>query len=171
MEFKDSIFYKILERDIPDVSVEPDGIKGHFSLVSQFISGIPVNLKDHAYAEGKWTIAQVLGHLVDTQTVFLYRILNIARGEKVKLPGFDENLWVASGNYQDYSLTGIKSAYEASAEHVKSTVFSLRKEDFAKKGEANGIIISVEEVILYLMAHEVHHLKTIKQRYLGEMPE
>ena len=169
LEFKQSVFFKILEAELPEVSMEPSGIKSHFHRISTFIAAIPDSLKDYAYAEGKWTIAQVLGHITDTQTVFLYRILSIARGNESKLPGFDENRWVATGNYAACTLPEIKSLYDISSAHTLSTVLRLRKEDYAKKGEANQIVISVEEILGYLMAHEIHHLKTIQERYLNRV--
>jgi uncharacterized damage-inducible protein DinB len=167
MEFKGSPFHRILEKDIPEVSAAPEGIRNHFASVSRFISGIPAGLKDHAYAEGKWTIAQVLGHLIDTQAVFLYRFVSIARGETAKLPGFDEGLWVANGNYGASALGEIRDMYAAAAAHTASAALRLRGEDLARKGEANGIRVTAEEVLIYLMAHELHHVKVLRERYLS----
>jgi uncharacterized damage-inducible protein DinB len=166
MEFKQSKFYRILENDIPEVSIHPNAIIGHFEYIEKIISEIPANLKDFSYSKGKWTIAQLLGHIVDAQTVFLYRILNIARGEETKLPGFDEALWVVTGKYQICTLDEIKSLYRASANHTVSTVLRIQKEDLERKGEANGIKISAEETLIYLMSHEIHHIKILKERYL-----
>jgi uncharacterized damage-inducible protein DinB len=166
MEFKDSPFHRILEKDIPEVSASPEGIRSHFASISRFIAGIPAHLSGHAYAEGKWTIAQVLGHLIDTQAVFLYRLLSIARGDTAKLPGFDEGVWVANGKYGASALKEILALYDAAAAHTASAAIRLRKEDLARKGEANGVRITAEEVLIYLMAHELHHVTVLRERYI-----
>jgi uncharacterized damage-inducible protein DinB len=166
MEFKDSPFHRILEKEIPEVSTTHEGIRNHFASISRFIAGIPAHLNGYAYAEGKWSIAQVLGHLIDTQAVFLYRLLSIARGDTAKLPGFDEGAWVASGNYGASTHGEIRALYDAAAAHTASVALRLRKEDLARSGEANGVRITAEEVLIYLMAHELHHVTVLRGRYL-----
>jgi uncharacterized damage-inducible protein DinB len=167
MDFKDSPFHKILEPDMAEVSADAAGIEKHFRRVSEFIAAIPPGRKDHAYAEGKWPITVVLGHIIDAQAVFLYRFLNIARGETVALPGFQEELWVANGGYGNCALPELKSLYDKAAAHTQCMALRMGKTELARRGNANGIAISAEEVLVYLMAHEVHHIKVIRERYLG----
>ncbi len=135
--------------------------------MSEFIGGIPAGKLAFAYAPGKWTVAQVLGHIIDTQVVFLYRILNISRGEKISLPGFDERIWVENGKSRGLDLEEIGSLYEKASSLTLAFLLQLQGPDLKMTGEANGVTLSVEEIIAYLIAHEMHHSKIIVSRYLG----
>jgi hypothetical protein len=75
---------------------------------------------------------------------------------------------VANGGYGDCALADLKSLYDKAAAHTVSTALRIGKADFQRRGNANGIAISAEEVLVYLMAHEVHHIKVIRERYLGK---
>ncbi len=166
IRFIDSIFFKILEDDIPGVTTTSEGIANHFKAMSDFILNIPKTKIHTAYGPTKWTIAELIGHLIDTQTVMFYRILNIGRGEKISLPGFDENLWVANGFYQTLSPDLLVEMYSASANHIQIMLKTVKAEAWENIGTANGIQISTREVLIYLMAHELHHKKIIVERYL-----
>jgi uncharacterized damage-inducible protein DinB len=167
MKFRDSIYYSILKDDL---ALIPNGIKGlasHFSSSLVFIQSIPADKLGFAYAPGKWTVAQVIGHLSDSQTVFLNRILYISRGQSVAHYPFDEQTWVGSAGHDGLGRESLLNLYESGAAHAQSVVASLSSDSLRREGVANAVEITVEEIILYLMAHEKHHLRVIRDRYLG----
>jgi uncharacterized damage-inducible protein DinB len=167
MKFRDSIFHSILKDDL---ALIPNGVRdlaAHFPSSLDFIQSIPADKFGFAYAPGKWTVAQVIGHLSDTQTVFLNRILYISRGQSVALHPFDEQTWIESARHDELGRENLLDLYESGLAHVQSVVSSLPAGSLAREGLANGVEITVEEIILYLMAHEKHHLRVIRERYLG----
>lgn len=167
MKFKDSIYHKILVPDLPFVSEDLDAVKNHFQKMELWISKIPVEKKDVKYAPEKWTVAQVIGHMIDSQTVFLYRILNLARGEKAPLAPFDENIWVLTSHYEQNSINEIRSMYRTTANLTTQIISRISDSEMNNIGIANGVEISTREVILYYQAHELHHKRVIDERYLG----
>ncbi len=165
--FKDSIYHAILKDDLAGIQNGLRDLPRHFAAGLEAIHSIPAAKFTHSYAPGKWTVAQVIGHLSDTQTVFLNRILYIARGEKAELHPFDEGLWVGNAGHNNLGREAILSLYAAGAAHVQTVVDAMPPESVAREGIANHVVITVEEIILYLMAHERHHLKVIRERYLA----
>jgi uncharacterized damage-inducible protein DinB len=165
VKFKDSIYYGILKEDLPLIRNGVADLPAHFDETLRFLDSIPPEKLGHAYAPGKWTIAQLIGHLADTQVVFLNRILHIARGQRIEHPGFDEQVWVENGGHDRLGKEALVSMWRNGAALVRSMVEALPEGSMAKEGLANKVEITIEEILLYLMAHEKHHVKVIRERY------
>src|SRR5689334_21625289 len=125
MKFRDSIYHSILKDDLALIRGGVRDLPSHFSSSLVFIQSIPADKLAFAYAPGKWTIAEVIGHLSDTQTVFLNRILYISRGQPVALHPFDEQLWVESAGHDGLGRESLLDLYESGAAHVQSVVAGL----------------------------------------------
>ncbi|MGV4412925.1 DinB family protein [Chryseobacterium sp. T1] len=119
-----------------------------------------------AYAEGKWTLKEVLQHLIDTEKVFNYRALTFARFDKTELPGFDEELWAANSEANDRSLENLID--EFSFVRKTSILFfdDLSEKALSHSGSANGNEITVAKLGQLIVGHNIHHLKVIEERYL-----
>ena len=167
MKFIDSPYHAILKDDLPLIRGGTAHLPAHFSESLAFLQSIPAARLAHAYAPGKWTIAQLIGHLSDTQTVFLNRILYISRGQQVALHPFDEQTWVDTGGHNQVGREALMGLYASGAAHCAAVIEALPAGSLEREGLANNVEITVEEIILYLMAHEKHHLKVIRERYLG----
>lgn len=167
MKFQESIFHRILAAELAELGDPAAALPGHFREGRAFVSGLPEARRSHAYAPGKWTVAQVVGHVVDTQLVFLGRILFIARGQPAALPSFDEGAWVETSGHREKSLMELAAIYERGTALLEALVASLPAGALAREGTANGIEIRGEEVLAYLIAHERHHFQVLKSRYLG----
>ncbi|MCU0388920.1 MAG: DinB family protein [Chitinophagaceae bacterium] len=122
----------------------------------------------HAYAPGKWTIAQVLQHMIDTERVFAYRAMCIGRGEKQHLPGFDENEYAHAAPAANRKLKGL--AEELLTLRKASIILfrSLDKENaISRTGTASGKMITVNALGFIMTGHVLHHIDIIKHRYLN----
>jgi uncharacterized damage-inducible protein DinB len=119
----------------------------------------------YAYAEGKWTLKQTLGHMIDTERTFAYRLLCFSRNY-VELPGFDQDIYVANANFNDRSIQSLASEFRATRESNIYMVAALTDEQLDKRGIASGNNVSVRALVYILAGHELHHLKIIKERYL-----
>jgi hypothetical protein len=119
------------------------------------------------YASGKWSIKEVIGHLIDAERIFIYRGLRMARSDRTPLPGFDENFYVESGNFGDRRVDELADEFKAVR---KSGIYFFRhlgEEAWARRGVANDSEISVRAIAHIIAGHELHHLGIIRTRYLG----
>jgi hypothetical protein len=119
-----------------------------------------------AYAEGKWTLKELLLHLSDTERVFQYRILAFARGDKNELPGFDEELYAENSFANERSLESLLQEYQLIRKSSQILLKTLHPSVLSNIGTANGNQISVETIGKLIVGHNEHHLNIIMERYL-----
>lgn len=118
-----------------------------------------------SYAPGKWTLKEILGHLIDDERIFGYRILCLARGEALELPGFDENSYVKGGEFETRSLDGLLSEYASVRAGTISLLANLPASAWRATGRVNGYQASVRGLAFHIAGHERHHLRVIEERY------
>ncbi|MBG8553935.1 DinB family protein [Hymenobacter guriensis] len=118
------------------------------------------------YAPGKWSIKESLVHMIDTERIFAYRALRIARGDTTALPGFEQNDYVPASGADDRPLTGILAEYDAVRAATLSLLDSLRPQDFERRGTASNNPVTVRAMAYILAGHEAHHLGVLQERYL-----
>jgi uncharacterized damage-inducible protein DinB len=123
------------------------------------------NKANYAYAEGKWTLKEVLGHMIDTERTFAYRVLYFSR-EFVELPGFDQDIYVNNANFDSRTIQDLAAEFKTTRESNLYLIRSLSDEQLNKKGIASGYLVSVRALVYIMAGHELHHLKIVKERYL-----
>lgn len=121
------------------------------------------------YAENKWSLKEVLQHLIDCERIFQYRGLSISRGDTQSLPGFDEELFAKNSNADDRKLADLISEFSLVRSSSLILFKSFREETLSNNGLANGNEISVETIGKLVVGHNLHHLHIIKERYLPEI--
>ena len=159
-------YYKVYINQIPDddniINVLAEGREKMQSL----IESIPEEKGEHSYAPGKWSIKEVLGHIADVERVMAYRAMCIARGEKKSLPGFDQDEYVASADFNSRSLPG----FAAELFHLRNANIALFKslddDTMMKRGTANDHDVTVRAFMFIIAGHELHHMRILKERYL-----
>ncbi len=119
-----------------------------------------------AYAPGKWTIKQCVGHLFDAERVFAYRIVSFARADPTPLPSFDENLWIEPGQFNARSLTSLVDEWAAVRSASLALLSGLPVEARTRRGNASGKEVSVRALAHILAGHVTHHLQVLRERYL-----
>ncbi|HRG59810.1 MAG TPA: DinB family protein [Bacteroidia bacterium] len=134
--------------------------------MQQFIGTVPVEMEEYKYAEGKWTIKEVLGHICDVERILGYRALCISRGEQKELPGFDEDQYVLHGNFNKRSLYDLAHEFSIVRESNIAMFKNFDDNEFNKMGKANNNIMSVRAILFMIAGHEKHHINVIKERYL-----
>ena len=133
---------------------------------NDLVSGIPEEKLNYCYAEGKWSIKEVLIHLTDSERVFAYRALRFARNDKTELSGFNENIWVPESNATERSLDSLIKEHNNVRGASISLFESFTDEISLRSGSANGKEISVRALGYIICGHELHHLRVIQKRYL-----
>jgi uncharacterized damage-inducible protein DinB len=132
-----------------------------------FLAGIPESRAGYRYAEGKWSLREVIGHLSDSERIFAYRLLRFARGDETPLASFDENAYVPAAGFERRSLADVAREFAAVREATLALVNSLDEGMLARRGTASGKLMSVRALVWVIAGHELHHLRVIRERYLG----
>ena len=133
---------------------------------SKWMESLPSDLLSYAYAPGKWTLSQVLGHVLDCERIFAYRALCFARGEGQVLSGFEQDDYVAMSNVKSWSLKQMLEEYQAVRMSTISLFKNLDSESLGRSGKFSGNVLSVEQIGRIILGHEIHHLEVIDERYL-----
>ena len=127
------------------------------------------NVTDRAalarYAEGKWSIKEILGHLSDTERIFTYRLLRIARGDTTPLPGYDETAYVPAGRFDDRPLPMLLAELRAVRLSTAALLEGLPDDAWGRWGEANGSPVTTRALAYIIVGHAAHHLGVLRSRY------
>lgn len=119
-----------------------------------------------AYAPGKWTFKEVLGHIADDERIFAYRALCIARGETAALPGFDENAYVAGASFEARPLAELIDEYRSVRRATITLLAGLPADAWRRRGIVNGYEASVRGLAFHIAGHELRHYRSLRDRYL-----
>ena len=120
---------------------------------------------DFCYAEDKWSVREVLGHMADVERLFSYRLLHIARGDQAPLPGMDEKVWSANAPHDRRPIAEIAQEMMALRRATIALVASLDEAAAARAGVASGFPVTARALCWILPGHAQHHLNVLRQRY------
>jgi len=132
----------------------------------RFVQNIPMDKFDYRYAEGKWTIKEIIQHLIDCERIFAYRALRFSRNDQTPLASFEENDYAINTNANERSIQELLT--ELSAVRHSNLLFykSLSEEQLKRMGTASNIKISVRALGFTIIGHQKHHQKVFEERYL-----
>jgi hypothetical protein len=130
-----------------------------------WLSQVPEEKMNYAYAPGKWTVAQMFQHIIDSERVFAYRAMSIARGEQQPLPGFDENSYAALADAEHRTFIGLKEEMLTLRKSTIQLFNSFRVHELNRAGVAFGSRITVNALGFILAGHVYHHQRVFAERY------
>jgi uncharacterized damage-inducible protein DinB len=152
------------------ISLVPDGdlrrlLPVIFDANFRVMRSIPQEMEQYRYASGKWSIREMIGHMIDTERVFSYRALCVGRGDTTPLPSFDENAYAATARYNDIPLDQILG--ELMAVHASTVMLFENMSDDAwdRRGTASNNPITVRALAYMIAGHELHHMNLLRDRY------
>jgi len=119
----------------------------------------------HRYAPDKWSVKEVVGHLTDCERIFAYRALRIARTDTTPIEGFDENVYVPAGKFDERPMDDLIEDYERVRDATLSLFNGLDDEALVRRGTANGKTVSVRAIAWIIAGHELHHRSLLIERY------
>lgn len=134
--------------------------------VYTLINSVPGDKAYYAYADGKWTFKEVVGHMIETERVFAYRALAISRGDMQALPNMDQESYMKDNNYNKRSTSNLANEYLAVRVATIHLLSNMTKDMIAKKGIASGAEVTVRALAFIIAGHELHHLNLLKEKYL-----
>ncbi len=129
------------------------------------LAAIPEDRGGFRYADGKWSIREVVGHMIDAERIFTYRALRIARGDTTPLAAFDENEYVKTAGSEARTLSKLVRELGAVREASVQLFESLPDDAWGRSGVASGKNISVRALAYITAGHAMHHLKILRERY------
>ena len=157
-------YHKYIDR-VPENDLVT-AFKNQTPAVIDFFQKIPADKIDYAYAEGKWTIKEVLQHIIDAERVFGYRSLRFARKDPTPLPGFDENLFAKNAKADKRNWNDLIEEFKAVRKATEYLYNSFDEEQLDATGASNNSSNYVLGFGYISIGHTLHHVNLIKERYL-----
>ena len=130
-------------------------------------SGLPEEKGLHAYDEGKWTIKEVISHLIDGERMFAYRVLRIARGDKTPIEGFEQDGYIENSHANGRSFAELLDEFDLLRRANVLFFNNLKSDDWLRIGTANDVEVSVRALAFVMAGHIIHHRNILKERYLS----
>jgi hypothetical protein len=155
------------------ISLVPDGdiigiLTDQLEAASRLLETIPPGKEEYRYAAGKWTIKEVLGHIIDTEWVFAFRGLSFARGFVPPLPGIDQDEFMSGANFHSRSIADLSLEYSHLRRAVIQLFGSFDEPVLDRTGTASDCLFSVRSIPYIIAGHEKHHIAVLKERYLPD---
>lgn len=132
----------------------------------RFVQNIPMDKFDYRYVEGKWTIKDIIQHVIDTERIFAYRALRISRNDTTPLPGFEENDYVENTKANKRGIQDLLAEFSAVRYATLFLFKSFSEEQLKRMGTASGTAISVRAIGFIIIGHQKHHQNVFQERYL-----
>jgi DinB superfamily len=152
---------------LPEDGLVLDHLESNFQVVKSEVFYLPEKLLLYRYNDDKWTIKEILVHIIDDERIYGYRALRFARNDKTILPGFEQYAYAINSKANERSIVDIMEEYE----YVRKSTISLFKylpdEALTRSGIADDKQVSVRALVYHIAGHELHHLNIIKEKYLN----
>lgn len=143
------------------------GFEDDKKMIIDFFSSIPKEKLEYRYQPGKWTIKELLQHIIDTERIFMYRFLRIARKDTTELAGFDQDIYVDPSEANNKSLEELIHEFAVTRLYSINLISSISDENLMNLGTASDSIISARACAFILLGHSIWHIEIIKERYLS----
>ncbi len=151
---------QVSENEIPPV------MRAQMDELDVLLGKVEPQQETYRYAEGKWSIREIVGHLIDGERVFGYRVFCIARGEQQNLPGFDQDEYMLTAPYDRIELEDLLSELRLIRLGNIAMLRTLDEESWSRSGVANGNAVSVRALVFIMAGHVRHHMNVLRERYL-----
>ena len=140
-------------------------LKDQLQSTDRLLRSLNETTAEKRYAEGKWSVKEVVGHIVDTERVFAYRALVFGRGDHGPLPGFDQDNWMRQVNFSNSSIKDLAAEFAAVRQSTISLLQGFPAEAWDRRGSANNKEITTRAAAFIIGGHAEHHLEILKTRY------
>ncbi len=153
------------------IALVPNGdvlstLDAQMSETQALLRGLPASISTYRYAPGKWSVNEVIGHLIDSERIFAARALRFARNDATPLPGFEQDDYVRNSKFDAFPVAELASELDSVR---RATVFlfkHLEEPAWMRRGIANNAEVSVRALAYIIAGHELHHREILRTRYL-----
>lgn len=150
---------------LPDDGLVLEHLRDNLTATSSFLRSLDPERLNYRYAPGKWTIKEILAHLLDDERIYSYRALRFARNDKTELPGFDQDDYAPESRANERALEDLLDEFTTVRYATISLFNSFDDLVLTRMGLASGNIMSVRAAAYHIAGHELRHLNVIKERY------
>jgi len=151
---------------VPDDGFLLKHLKDNFIATKELILSLPEEKLNYRYAENKWTIKEVLVHIIDDERIYGYRALRFARNDKTELPGFEQDDYVLYSQANERNIKNIMEEYEVVRGSTIALFDGLPEDSFLRMGTANNNRVTVRALAYHIAGHELHHINILREKYL-----
>jgi hypothetical protein len=138
----------------------------HQSVATEaYLKSLPPSMSEFRYAPGKWSVKEVIAHVIDSERVFAYRALSFARGDAAQLPGFEQDDWMKALSLGDVSLESLIDEYKDVRGSTVHLFGHLSPDAWKRRGTASDNPVTVRALAYIIAGHELHHLKVLREKY------
>ena len=142
------------------------GYEDDQKMIVNFFTAVPENKLLYCYETGKWSVKEVFQHIIDTERIFIYRLLRIARNDQTALPGYDQDVYIKPSGANEKSLDALVTEFKFTRAQSLNILESLSNENLHKMGTVSGSPISARACAFLLLGHSIWHIEVLKNRYL-----
>lgn len=160
-------FHETYLKCLPPRGAAPALLKKTWLQIYAMLGKLPEEKGDFAYEPGKWTIKQLIMHLIDTERVFAYRTLSFMRADRIGLPGFNQDFWMEQVDVSNRTIKDLLKEWKAVRDNTLFLAKQCTEEQSRFLGTASNWKVSVRAYFYIIIGHQLHHMKVLKERYLG----
>ncbi len=157
-----SRYINLVDDNVELISGYEDGKK----MVIDFFNSIPKSKLEYRYAENKWTIKEIIQHIIDTERIFMYRFLCISRNDKTALPSYNQDDYIAPSDPNHKSIDTLIEEFKITRLYSQNLIKSISKNNFNNIGTVSNSLISARACAFLSLGHSICHINIIKERYL-----
>jgi len=151
---------------LPDDGLILKHLRDNLATTADFIRALPEEKLSYRYAAGKWTIKEIVAHLIDDERIYAYRALRFARNDQTELPGFEQDEYALESRANDRTIEDLLKEFAAVRYSTIAMFESFDDQVLTRSGVASGNVMSVRAVAYHLAGHELRHLNIIRERYI-----
>ena len=149
-----------------DASSVKEAIEKYAIQINDFFTNIKEEKADYRYEENKWSIKELLQHLIDAERIFAFRAVSLARGEKASLPGFEENEYASASQADKRSWKSLVEEFIACRKSTDLLLLSFTEDQLQQSGITNSKPNTVVAIAYVMIGHILHHMTVVEERYL-----
>jgi hypothetical protein len=157
-------YYQNYVSQAPEEDILP-AMRSQVDALDVLLEGVAPDRETYRYAEGKWSIRELVGHLIDGERMFGYRVLCIARGETQNLPGFDQDQYMLTAPFDRIDLEDLLSEFRLVRLSNIAMLRTLDEAAWMRMGTANDSAVSVRALVYIMVGHVRHHMNVLRERY------
>lgn len=159
-------YYETYIRLVPEGDIGEIFAQSYESTLA-LLSSVTELQGQYRYEPGKWSLKEVIGHVVDGERIMSYRLLRIARGDKTPLAGFDQDEYIKNASFDSMNVSDLLEDYSNVRRATLSMLRSISDEAWHRTGSANNSVLSARALAYIIVGHEMHHVRVIQERYLS----
>lgn len=159
-------FHETYLKVVPPRGTAQALLKKTFKEAQQVFASLPEEMGNYAYEPGKWTIKQMLIHLIDAERVFAYRTLSFMRGDRIALPGFNQDIWMEGVDVSARTIKDLLKEWKVVRDNTLFLLAQCTEEQSVFVGTASGWKVTPRAMFFVIIGHQIHHMNVLREKYL-----